>query len=162
MRRSLVPLLLGAAAVMVAARSASAHAIQTDLTLIGPAGQLQASLPSSGGRLELSSHYSTGRPASDAAVRLIPALGGTPIELGRTDSQGRLAIALPAGTRADAEIQVDAGAGHRDWIEISELGRPNRQAAQPFAGLHGMVLGMAPLAALGLLGGLARLNRPRG
>jgi len=93
---------------------------------------------------------------------VIPSQGGTPIELGRTDADGRLAFVLPRGAGRDAEIQVDAGAGHRDWIELSELGRPARQAALPWTSLHGTLLSLAPIAALGLLGGLARLNRPRG
>jgi nickel transport protein len=163
MRRPLLSVLLGAAALVLAPSQARAHAIQTDLTVIGGShGQLQASIQAGGNRLELASHFSTGLPASDAAVRLIPAQGGTPIELGRTNADGRLAFALPAGTGRDAEIQVDAGAGHRDWIELSELGRPGRQASLPWAALHGNLLTLAPLAVLGLLGGLARLNRPRG
>lgn len=140
-----------------------AHAIQTDLTVVGAShSHSQASLPAAGSRLELSSHFSTGLPARDASVRLIPAQGGDPIELGRTNADGRLAFALPAGSGPGAEIQVDAGAGHRDWIELSELGRPARQAAMPWSALRGNLLTLAPLAALGLLGGLARLNRPRG
>jgi nickel transport protein len=141
-----------------------AHAIQTDLTLVGAShSHLQASVPAAGSKLELASHFSTGLPASDASVRLIPAQGGSPIELGRTNADGRLAFALPAGSGRDAEIQVDAGAGHRDWIELSELGRPARQSALPSWGaLPGNLLTLAPIAALGLLAGLARLKRPRG
>jgi len=163
MRRPLLPVLLGAATLVLAPGLVRAHAIQTDLTVVGAShSHLLSSLPAVGSKLELASHFSTGLPASDAAVRLIRAHGGTPIELGRTNADGRLAFALPAGIGRDAEIQVDAGAGHRDWIELSELGRPARQAAQPWAGLRGNLLTLAPLAALGLLGGLARLNRPRG
>ena len=162
MRRPHLPVLLGAATLVLAPGLARAHAIQTDLTVVGAShSHLQASLPAAGSRLELTSHFSTGLPARDASVRLIPAQGGTAIELGRTNTEGRLAFALPAGTGRDAEIQVDAGAGHRDWIELSELGRPARQAAAPWAALHGNLLTLAPIAALGLLGGLARLNRPR-
>jgi len=163
MRRPLLSVLLGAATLALAPGLARAHAIQTDLTVVGAShSHLQASLPAAGSRLELASHFSTGLPARDASVRLIPLPGGTPIDLGRTDADGRLAFALPKGTGRDAEIQVDAGAGHRDWIELSELGRPARQASLPWASLHGNLLSLAPIAALGLLGGLARLNRPRG
>ena len=163
MRRPLLPVLLGAATLVLAPALARAHAIQTDLTVVGGShSHLQASIPAAGSKLELASHFSTGLPASDASVRLIPAQGGTAIELGRTNAEGRLAFALPAGSGRDAEIQVDAGAGHRDWIELSELGRPARQASAPWAALPGNMLALAPLAALGLLGGLARLNRPRG
>ena len=163
MRRPHLSVLLGAATLALAPGLARAHAIQTDLTVVGAShSHLQASLPAAGSRLELASHFSTGLPARDASVRLIPVAGGTPIDLGRTDADGRLAFALPKGTGRDTEIQVDAGAGHRDWIELSELGRPARQASVPWAALRGNLLTLAPLAALGLLGGLARLNRPRG
>jgi len=161
MRRSTFALLFGAAGLALAPLAAGAHSIQTDLHLLGGAhgAQLQASLPISSGRMELQSAFSNGQPARDAAVRLIPAQGGTPIELGRTDAQGRLAFALPERTGRDAEIQVDAGPGHRDWIELSELGAGRRQASLP---LRGVLLSLTPVAALGLLGGLARLQRPRG
>jgi len=163
MRRPLLPVLLGAATLVLAPGLARAHAIQTDLTVVGAShSHLQASIPAAGSKLELASHFSTGLPARDASVRLIPAQGGTAIDLGRTDADGRLAFALPAGIGRDAEIQVDAGAGHRDWIELSELGRPSRQDAVSWATLHGNLLTLAPIAGLGLLGGLARLNRPRG
>jgi len=57
---------------------------------------------------------------------------------------------------------VDAGPGHRDWIELSELTGGRLQAtAQPLAWRTGL-LALAPVAALGLLGGLALLYRPRG
>ena len=162
MRRPLLPVLLGAATLVLAPGLVRAHAIESDLSVVGAShSHLQAGYPTPGSRLELASHFSTGLPARDASVRLIPVQGGTPIELGRTNADGRLAFALPAGIGRDAEIQVDAGAGHRDWIELSELGRPARQAALPWAGLRGNLLTLAPLAALGLLGGLARLNRPR-
>ena len=164
MRRPHLPALLGAATLVLAPGLVRAHAIQTDLTVGGAShSHLEASLPAAGSKLELASHFSTGLPASDASVRLIPAQGGSPIELGRTNADGRLAFALPAGTGRDAEIQVDAGAGHRDWIELSELSLPARQAALPSWGaLPGNLLTLAPIAALGLLGGLARLKRPRG
>jgi nickel transport protein len=167
MRRPLLPVLLGAATLVLAPTLARAHAIQSDLTVVGAShSHPHPKTQSAGTRLELASHFSTGLPAGDASVRLIPAQGGTAIELGRTDANGRLAFALPAGIGRDAEIQVDAGAGHRDWIELSELGRPARQASRPSANLPGNLLSLAPLAALGLLGGLlgglARLNRPRG
>jgi len=163
MRRPLLPVLLGAATLVLAPGLVRAHAIESDLSVMGaPHSHLQAGPTTPGSKLELASHFSTGMPARDASVRLIPAQGGTPIELGRTNADGRLAFALPAGIGRDAEIQVDAGAGHRDWIELSELGRPARQAVLPWGALRGNLLTLAPLAALGLLGGLARLNRPRG
>jgi len=163
MRRPLLPVLLGAATLVLAPTLARAHAIQSDLTVVGAShSHPHPKTQSTGTRLELASHFSTGLPAGDASVLLIPAQGGTPIELGRTNADGRLAFALPAGTGRDAEIQVDAGAGHRDWIELSELGSPARQASLPWASVHGNLLSLAPIAALGLLAGLARLKRPRG
>jgi len=161
-----VGVLLGAAAILMgpslAPTPARAHAIQSDLQLLGaadlpPAG---AKASASASRLQITSSFSTGQPASDATVRLLGAAGRPPVELGRTDGNGRLAFVLPAHTAADAEIQVDAGAGHRDWIELSELG-PHRisRGRQP---LDKILLSIAPIAALGLLGGLAHLRRPRG
>lgn len=161
MRRSTFALLFGAAGLALAPFAAGAHSIETDLHLLGGGhgAHTHASLPISAGRMELQSAFSNGEPARDAAVRLIVAQGATPIELGRTDAQGRLAFALPERTGRDAEIQVDAGPGHRDWIELSELGAGRRQASLP---LRAVLLSLAPVAALGLLAGLARLHRPRG
>jgi nickel transport protein len=161
MRRFPLLVLLGAAGLALTPLAGRAHGIETEVHVHGSAGtaQLQASLA---GTLDLQSVFSNGEPARDAAVRLMPAGGGTPIELGRTDAQGRLAFALPARTGKGAEIQVDAGPGHRDWIELSELTGGRLQATgQPLAWRTGL-LTLAPVAALGLLGGLALLYRPRG
>ena len=161
MRRTPLLVLLGAAGLAFIPMAGRAHGIETQVHVHGSAGtaQLQASLA---GPLDLQSVFSNGEPARDAAVRLMPAGGGTPIELGRTDAQGRLAFALPARTGKDAEIQVDAGPGHRDWIQLSELTGGRLQAKGHAPVLRNGLLALVPLAGLGLLAGLARLYRPRG
>jgi nickel transport protein len=106
---------------------AGAHAIESTLERI-------AVLNQTGGleKLEIQSSFSTGVPAQDASVRLLPATGGDPIELGRTGVDGRLRFELPAIARAGGEIQVDAGPGHRDYLDLSEIeavGRPGQASA---------------------------------
>lgn len=161
MRRSRLLVLLGAAGLALNPLACRAHSIETELHVHGSAGatQLQASLS---GQVDLQSAFSNGEPARDAAVRLMPAGGGSPLELGRTDAQGRLAFVLPVRTGQDAEIQVDAGPGHRDWIQLTELTGGRLQATDHAPAWRNGLLALAPVAALGLLGGLARLNRPRG
>jgi nickel transport protein len=167
MHRPFLPVLLGTAALLLAPSLAPspvrAHAIQSDLQLLGGEGvpHSHAGEGPAVSRLQLSSSFSTGQPARDAAVRLLKGGGQPPLELGRTDSEGRLAFSVPAHLAAEAEIQVDAGAGHRDWIELSEVGH-RHQASRPWSSLRGPLLGLAPVAGLGLLGGLALLRRPRG
>jgi nickel transport protein len=168
MRRSPLPVLLGTAALVFAPALVRAHAIQTDINLLDGSGvpHSHGKAAAAGSRLQLASAFSTGEPARDAAVRLLPGPGGRPVELGRTDTNGRLAFVLPAQAGGNGEIQVDAGAGHRDWIELSEIGNAGHQTSQQgprnWAGLGASLLSMAPITALGLLGGLARLRRPRG
>lgn len=71
-------------------------------------------------KLEVQSSFSSGLPASDAHVRLLPADGGSPIELGYTGADGRLTFRLPPTAGAGGEIQVDAGPGHRDYLELPD------------------------------------------
>lgn len=176
MRRPLLSVLLGTAALMaapfLAPSTARAHAIESELSNLGGQAIPHSHPHPEAGvtRLQLSSAFSTGQPASHAAVRLVPAPGAKPVELGHTDAQGRLAFALPARTGPEAEIQVDAGAGHRDWIGLNELththaastgGSGGSLAHHPWKALTGTLLSLAPIAGLGLLGGLVLRRRPR-
>jgi nickel transport protein len=42
--------------------------------------------------------------------------------MGRTDAQGRLRFELPGELSDGWELQVDAGPGHRDYLELPEDG----------------------------------------
>lgn len=68
--------------------------------------------------LMLSSAFSSGEPTANAAVRLVPPGGGSPIEVGRTNASGQLSFALPKGANGDWEVQVDGGPGHRDYLDM--------------------------------------------
>jgi nickel transport protein len=153
MSRQLIAPLLGLGLLLVPA-TANAHGIESSLT------RLQALSE----ELTLQSQFSSGEPTRDAVVRLVPP-GGVPIEVGRTDARGQLSFALPKGASGDWEVQVDGGAGHRDYLEMpvqggqAQLDRVSQHHARP--------LGLASLAGLGGLGaaamllGLQRIRRPR-
>lgn len=100
-------LLVGALA-LVSPPPAGAHAIESTLE------RLQSVTDG----LMLSSSFSSGEPAADAVVRLVPPGGGSPIEVGRTDARGQLSFALPRGAQGDWELQIDGGPGHRDYLEM--------------------------------------------
>lgn len=171
MTRAPLLALIGTAALLLVPsellvpRAARAHGIQSTLERLGSlSADLNFSRNGAGApaaRLQLESSFSTGVPASEAAVRLVPPDGGTPIELGRTDAQGRLTISLPAKTPSDWEIQVDAGPGHRDYLELPTTGSPagTDHARVPLRVLPSAALaaGWAPLLMLGMLGGLGGL-----
>jgi len=112
-RRSVFLALLGAAGALMPT-AARAHAIQSTLEYLPSAA---------GGTMELTSRFSSGDPARDATVRLVPPNGGEAIPIGRTGSDGRLTFTLPQGARNDWEIQVDAGPGHRDYLSPEDAGR---------------------------------------
>ena len=123
-RTSFLLSLLGGATLLVPLAlldgPARAHGIQSTLERIsGLSGSIGAE------RLEIESSFSSGDPARDATVRLLPKEGGAPIELGRTGTDGRLLFVLPPIARNGGEIQVDAGPGHRDYLELSEI-KPSR------------------------------------
>lgn len=153
-RRSAAALLaLATAGCVLAPLRAGAHGIETSLERFG---RLRGSmdLSSAGGGLKLQTHFSNGEPVSDAVVRLVPPDGGTPLEVGRTDDAGRLSFSLPATARADWEVQIDAGSGHRDYLELREAGAaPGARQAHGLP-LHPAALAAAwaPLAGLSLLG----------
>lgn len=139
--------LLGAAALLLAPATARAHGIETDLRRFDSLssqldfgerklGGAQASSAKASG-FELRSHFSSGVPAVAAAVRLVPPDGGAPIELGRTDADGQIRFNLPPQAREDWEIQVDAGPGHRDYLELaptegSGQGQPAAAGLRPW------------------------------
>lgn len=151
MNRTLLLPVLIAGGLLLAPQSGRAHGIQSNLERLSG---LQASLESS---------FSNGLPASNANVRLVPP-GGTPIELGHTDAKGHLSFQLPARASADWEIQVDAGPGHRDYLEVPPQPK-DRSAAMsrsegPLQGSLNHLLALALVGSAGILGGLL-ITRPR-
>ncbi len=120
--RTLPPVLVACAALLLSPIAARAHGIQSNLELIDA---ISASLNGRDGgrqpaarRLQLDSSFSTGEPVAAAAVSLVAPDGSTAIDLGRTDGKGRLTFALPKQASADWELQVDGGPGHRDYLEL--------------------------------------------
>lgn len=151
-RSSLLPALLTVGTLLLAPGLARAHGIQSSLERFG------------GLSAQLESSFSSGVPASDAEVRLVPPGGGAPIALGHTDSQGRLSFRLPAQATPDWEIQVDAGPGHRDYLEVPPAvsGRTARVSSSeaPLRGPLDHALALGALGLSGLMGGLL-MRRPR-
>lgn len=118
-RLSLALLLtLGLAGSLGRPEEAHAHAIESTLVR----------LQTLRNTLELQTHFSTGVPVDGAAVRLVSADGQRSLALGRTDSLGALRFQLPAAAGPDWELQVDGGAGHRDYLELPS--RSNTPQAQ--------------------------------
>jgi nickel transport protein len=87
---------------------AQAHAIESSLDR----------LQSLRDGLVLESHFSTGEPVVGAKVRLVPPGGGQGVELGQMDASGRLAFNLPKQMDGTWEVQVDAGPGHSDFLNL--------------------------------------------
>jgi len=104
---------------------------------------------------------------------VVPPNGGEPIEVGRTDANGQISFTLPEQAGADWEIQVDAGPGHRDYLELapteesavplvpspSAVRRPVRDAVRDVMlsvrdSSGGRVPGLLVLGMVGSLGGL--------
>jgi nickel transport protein len=146
--------LLASGTLLMAGGGAHAHGIESSLERLAPLtdGKAFERLRSSDTSLQLESRFSSGLPAIDAAVRLVPPDGGTPIDLGRTDAEGRLTFALPRGARPDWELQVDAGPGHRDYLELPTA--PGASQARTSEGLRlpRLAAAASPIAALGLIG----------
>jgi nickel transport protein len=131
--------LLCSVGVLAAAPPAHSHAIESSLERLSALND----------KLLLESRFGNGEPASDAVVRLVPP-GGQPVEVGRTDGQGRLSFTLPSQASADWEVQVDGGPGHRDYLELpAGSGPAARVQGEPRPPL---LAGRSPLAAVGLLG----------
>lgn len=143
MAASLPALLAGGLALLALPLPLRAHALESSLERLS---QLNS-------QLLLESRFSTGEPADAAMVRLIPP-AGEPIELGRTDADGRLQFQLPRQAGAGWELQVDRGAGHRDYLELPATPGPALSSATlPSATLlSGALIGLCGL-------GLARRRR---
>ncbi len=151
-RVPLLPVLLAAGTLLLSPGAARAHGIESSLERFG------------GLSAQLESSFSSGQPASDAEVRLIPPGGGAPIALGHTDSEGRLSFRLPPQATPEWEIQVDAGPGHRDYLEVPSATTGKQAAVSTSQGpLHGKLshaLALSALGISGLMGGLL-MRRPR-
>lgn len=172
-----VPLLAGTALLALASPGPlQAHGIESSLervSLLANPARATGSKPgrAQAGTFQLESRFSTGEPARSATVRLVPPQGDA-IELGQTDAQGQLQFQVPRQAESDWEVQVDAGPGHRDYLELQEsqggvtaaLTKPDArrlawlqrwpgQPSQLLVGLTGVGLG-----AVGLLG-LSRRRR---
>ena len=161
-----LPWLLAGAMLVMAGGGAHAHGIESSLERLGPLTDAKAfERPrDSGSALQLESRFSSGVPASDAAVRLVPPDGGTPIDLGRTDAEGRLTFALPGGARPDWEVQVDAGPGHRDYLELPTApgaSHARRSEGPQLPRLMAVEPGVVALGLLSVIGAAPLLRRRR-
>ncbi len=110
-------------------RMAHAHGIESSVerltalnaSLQAKPGSAATTATAASTAVAVSSRFGNGEPAAEAVVRLLPP-EGEPIELGRTDASGQLKFQLPRQARGDWELQVDAGPGHRDYLNLSETG----------------------------------------
>ena len=137
------------AAVISAASSAQAHAIQTNLEAFR-----------NNHVLLLQSSFGNGQPAQAALVTLVPP-GGQPIPVGRTNSKGQLSFALPNDANGEWDVQVDGGPGHRDYLSlpvtkgqadlkrISDGHRPNQASPWVLVGAVGGLVGGCSALLLG-------------
>jgi nickel transport protein len=152
---------LASVASLLSAAPVDAHGIETNLEALQ---RLNESFAAE--RLQLESRFSTGEPASDAAVRLLPPDGGQPIEVGRTDAAGQLRFDLPPRSGTGWELQVDAGPGHRDYLELP-VGRdgssPSAHSRPVLAHIRRSPLSVPTFGALGVIGmiGIAGIHRWR-
>ncbi|WP_255144296.1 hypothetical protein [Synechococcus sp. EJ6-Ellesmere] len=156
-------------------------ALGTLVGLMAAPGRVEAhAIESSLDRLEslreglmLESHFSNGEPVKGAMVRLVPPNGGQPVEVGQMNAQGRLSFNMPHGADGDWELQVDAGPGHRDFLEVptqagqAQLDRvssadPELKSTLFSAHQHSSLLLMGSITGLGaVVGGLAVQRRRR-
>ena len=150
-----LPLLAGACLLVLGFASvARAHGVQSTLERLG---SLTTSAP-----LQLESRFSSGLPARDAAVRIVSPTGDVAVELGHTNAEGHLTFALPPQARPDWEVQVDAGPGHRDYIELPGSTPAALHGEAPLSP-HSLARSFRSLGAVALLGTMAGilLKRPR-
>jgi nickel transport protein len=146
--RTLSLVAIGCSFALLGAPAGFAHGIESTLERLGSL--------TSGNPYQLESRFSSGVPARDAVVRMVSPDGDTTVDLGHTNAVGQLTFTLPAQAKADWEVQVDAGPGHRDYIELPGATPATLQGrvATPPATLQGRVA--TPLATL------AREARPLG
>jgi nickel transport protein len=142
MAASLPALLAGGLALLALPLPLRAHALESSLERLSQLNN----------QLLLESRFGTGEPADAAVVRLIPP-GGEPIELGRTDADGRLQFQLPQQAGAGWELQVDRGAGHRDYLELPPATNAAPAHSLPRPALPSATLPSATLSSAGLLSG---------
>jgi len=107
-----VPLAAFAASVLLLSavwpERAAAHAIESSLERVEALRE----------GLVLESRFSTGEPVVGASVRLVRPGGGPAVELGQSDANGRFTFQLPDRADGTWELQVDGGAGHRDFLDL--------------------------------------------
>jgi nickel transport protein len=146
------PLLAGGFAFVVfVAPAARAHGIESTLERVSG---LLSSRP-----FQLESRFSSGLPAREATVRMVSPDGTASVDLGHTNAEGQLTFTLPAQARADWEVQVDAGPGHRDYIELPGSA-PSGLHNQALRSFQPLAHALGGLALLGTVAGLMRI-RPR-
>ena len=135
---------LGVLATLIVPQAARAHAIESTLVRI----------QSLRNTLELDTHFSTGVPVEGAEVRLVSPDGRERITVGQTDRLGGLRFQLPATASAAWEVQVDGGAGHRDYLELPAAPVAAPHASRPSRPLlRGDGLLPAGLMLLGMVSG---------
>jgi nickel transport protein len=82
------------------------------------AHQIESALTYLDGDLELKSNFSNGTPATGAVVRLLNPDGSAGDILGTTDASGQIRLDLSDVQDGRYDLQVDAGPGHRDYLDI--------------------------------------------
>lgn len=142
----------GVVLVLGVAPEVRAHGIETTLERVG---DLLSSSP-----YQLESRFSSGVPAREAAVRMVSPDGSASVDLGHTNANGQLTFTLPSQARADWEVLVDAGPGHRDYLELPAPGTLHSQATPPSHALARTLRSLGAVALLGTVAGLL-LHRPR-
>lgn len=150
-----LPLLAGGCALaLIWAPAVRAHGIQSSLERLGSL--------TTNSSYQLESRFSSGLPAQDAAVRMVSPAGDASVNLGHTNAQGQLTFTMPAQARADWEVQVDAGPGHRDYVELPATAPSSlhSQASPSSTALARTLRSLGTVALLGALAGLL-LQRPR-
>ncbi len=147
--RSAILSLLGVSALLALPCRVEAHAIESSLEKLESLRQ----------GLMLQSHFSSGEPTAGAAVRLVPPDGGAVVELGQMDPQGRLDFTLPKGADGSWELQVDAGPGHRDYLQVPiQHGQARLDQVSEAAPRERLPWSSPLLQSLLLIGGLGSLG----